>query len=121
MVWWSVGWAIAYGGKTESGTFNQFLGPGSFFTRGEGFADETGNYGTVEGYNWALWLFQVCVCGCVKTALLPDIDIVFQSKHDNFCQPDSQSFGVQAHGCYRVSQLLPDTAAGRELPATAHP
>eukprot|EP00752_Nemacystus_decipiens_P001931 g1860.t1 len=59
MVWWSFGWAVAYGEKTESGNFNQFLGPGSFFTRGEAFNDETGNYGTAEGYNWALWHFQI--------------------------------------------------------------
>lgn len=62
IVWWSCGWAVAYGGKTESGKFNQFVGPGSFFTRGELFSDETGTYGTVEGYNWALWFFQVWVC-----------------------------------------------------------
>lgn len=60
MVWWSFGFAIAYGRKTESGSFNQFFGPGSFFTNGEGFVDETGYYGTAEGYNWAFWLFQVC-------------------------------------------------------------
>ena len=60
MVWWSCGWAIAYGGKTESGGLSRFFGLGSFFTRGEEFADEAGNYGTEEGYIWATWFFQVC-------------------------------------------------------------
>ena len=68
MVWWSCGWAVAYGGESESGKFNQFAGPGSFFTRGELFSDATGNYSTEQGYNWALWLFQV-LCGSVRACV----------------------------------------------------
>lgn len=60
-MWWSFGWGIAFGVESESGGFNQFTGPGSFFARGAEFEDDTGNYGTVEGYSWALWLFQVYI------------------------------------------------------------
>lgn len=59
VMWWSIGWGIAFGDETEYGEFNQLAGPGSFFLRGGGFIDESGNYGTTEGYTWALWLFQV--------------------------------------------------------------
>lgn len=59
IMWWSFGWGIAFGVESDSGGFNQFVGPGSFFARGEEFEDDTGNFGTTEGYSWALWLFQV--------------------------------------------------------------
>ncbi len=58
VMWWSFGWGIAFGTEGDSG-FNQFVGPGSFFTRESEFRDEDGNYGTTEGYSWGLWLFQV--------------------------------------------------------------
>lgn len=58
-MWWSFGWGIAFGVESGSGGFNQIVGPGAFFTKGGTFEDESGNYGTAEGYNWALWLFQV--------------------------------------------------------------
>ncbi|CAM9277877.1 unnamed protein product [Ectocarpus fasciculatus] len=67
VMWWSVGWAIAFGEETEDGEFNQLVGPGSFFLRGGGFIDESGNYGTTEGYTWALWLFQWSFSGAAAT------------------------------------------------------
>lgn len=60
VMWWSVGWGIAFGDTTGGRAVSEHLtGPGEFFARGEVFTDETGGYGTAEGYNWALWLFQV--------------------------------------------------------------
>lgn len=59
VMWWSFGWGIAFGVESASGDFNQFGGPGSFFTKGGEFEDDSGYYGTEEGYSWALWLFQV--------------------------------------------------------------
>ena len=59
VMWWAFGWGIAFGAEDDSG-FNQFVGPGTFFTRGDEFRDEEGHYDTTEGYSWALWLFQVC-------------------------------------------------------------
>ena len=58
VMWWSFGWGIAFGAEGDTG-FNQFVGPGSFFTRGDEFRDAQGDHGTTEGYSWALWLFQV--------------------------------------------------------------
>lgn len=60
VMWWSVGWGIAFGEGTGGTALSEQLpGLGDFFARSEMFADETGDYGTSEGYNWALWIFQV--------------------------------------------------------------
>ncbi|CAM9681425.1 unnamed protein product [Ectocarpus sp. 6 AP-2014] len=67
VMWWSIGWGIAFGEETEDGEFNQFAGPVSFFLRGGGFIDESGSYGTTEGYTWALWLFQWSFSGAAVT------------------------------------------------------
>ncbi|CAM9149020.1 unnamed protein product [Ectocarpus sp. 4 AP-2014] len=67
VMWWWIGWGIAFGEETEDGGFKQFAGPGSFFSRGGGFIDESGNYGTTEGYAWALWLFQWSFSGTAVT------------------------------------------------------
>lgn len=69
VMWWSFGWGIAFGVESDSGGFNQFVGPGSFFARGGDFADDAGNYGTTEGYSWSLWLFQVRVYTVHTTSL----------------------------------------------------
>lgn len=71
IMWWSLGWGIAFGAETEDGEFNQFAPSGSFFARGEEFNNLDGSLSTTaEGYNWALWLFQVqwrcnCAAGLV--------------------------------------------------------
>eukprot|EP00752_Nemacystus_decipiens_P010354 g9224.t1 len=70
VMWWSFGWGIAFGVESASGSFNQLAGPGSFFSRGSGFEDETGDYGTAEGYTWALWLFQVHTTGGIAALVL---------------------------------------------------
>lgn len=72
VMWWSFGWGIAFGVGTEDGKFNQFVGPGSFFASGDEFGTD-GYYSTTEGYNWALWLFQVlyhttAVCAAATAA-----------------------------------------------------
>lgn len=102
MVWWSFGWGIAYGGQTETGEFNQFFGPGSFFTRGEGFADEAGNYGTTEGYNWALWLFQVHASvracdACIKCCFSPKTRRMLQANVASRMLQGPQPFLISAH------------------------
>ncbi|CAN0088594.1 unnamed protein product [Ectocarpus sp. 4 AP-2014] len=67
VMWWAVGWGLAFGTGTEENGFNQFFGRGSFFARGEEFEDEAGNYGTKNGYSWALWLFQWSFSGTAVT------------------------------------------------------
>ncbi|CAN0032148.1 unnamed protein product, partial [Ectocarpus sp. 12 AP-2014] len=67
VMWWAVGWGLAFGTASEENGFNQFFGPGSFFARGEEFEDEAGNYGTKNGYSWALWLFQWSFSGTAVT------------------------------------------------------
>ncbi|CAM9881751.1 unnamed protein product [Scytosiphon promiscuus] len=68
IMWWSFGWGIAFGeSNEETGRFNQFAGPGSFFTRGDLFEDSSGSYGNAEGYSWALWLFQWSFSGAAVT------------------------------------------------------
>ncbi|CAM9329916.1 unnamed protein product, partial [Hapterophycus canaliculatus] len=68
IMWWAFGWGIAFGeSDEETGSFNQFAGSGTFFTRGGSFEDESGSYGNTEGYNWALWLFQWSFSGAAVT------------------------------------------------------
>ncbi|CAM9557233.1 unnamed protein product [Pylaiella littoralis] len=43
------------------------LGTMFILRKGERFADEVGDYGTAEGYNWALWLFQWSFSGTSVT------------------------------------------------------
>eukprot|EP01063_Lacrimia_lanifica_P034522 TRINITY_DN6402_c0_g1_i1.p1 TRINITY_DN6402_c0_g1~~TRINITY_DN6402_c0_g1_i1.p1 ORF type:complete len:531 (+),score=211.05 TRINITY_DN6402_c0_g1_i1:63-1655(+) len=69
-MFYSVGWALAYGDDTNSDSRNGFVGNAAFFLVSDangGYQDGLAEYGGFEPYSFASWFFQFAFCATAAT------------------------------------------------------